>query len=67
MTTTPAPVIDLAAIVADLEAGQILLLDLPEGNRWTYQPQLIHRRDAPLGRCGALFVELLLGGVHQKI
>ena len=59
--------IPLHLVEADLEAGQILLLDLPEGNRWTYQPQLIHRRDAPLGRCGALFVELLLGGVHQKI
>lgn len=52
---------------ADLAAGRLVLLDLPEGNRWTYQPQLITRRDEPLGRAARLFIDLLLEGLeHQK-
>lgn len=51
---------------ADLARGELVLLDLPEGNRWTYQPQLITRRDAALGRAASLFIALLLGEDHQK-
>jgi len=49
----------------DLAAGTLVLLDLPDGNRWTYAPQLITRRDEPPGRAAALFIELLLAH-HQK-
>lgn len=48
----------------DLEAGRLVVLDLPGGNRWTYTPQLITRRDEPLGRAATLFVELLIAN-HQ--
>ena len=52
----------------DLADGGLVLVDLPEGNRWTYHPQLITRRDEPLGRAAALFIELLLEGRElQKI
>lgn len=43
-----------------LSSGELVLLDLPNGNRWTYTPQLITRRDDPPGRAGTLFHELLL-------
>jgi DNA-binding transcriptional LysR family regulator len=43
----------------DLDAGALVVLDLPEGNRWTYTPQLVTRRDEPLGRAATLFVALL--------
>ncbi len=48
----------------DLERGELVLVDLPDGNRWSYQPQLITRRDEPLGRAGALLVEII-GAVDQ--
>jgi len=44
----------------DLATGALVVLDLPDGNRWTYTPQLITRRDEPPGRAAALFIELLL-------
>ena len=48
----------------DLAAGTLVILDLPDGNRWTYSPQLITRREEPPGRAAALFIELLLAA-HQ--
>jgi len=51
---------------ADLDAGRLVLVDLPEGNRWSYHPQLITRRDEPTGRAAALFIELLLEAIGQK-
>jgi DNA-binding transcriptional LysR family regulator len=50
---------------ADLDRGELVVLDLPQGNRWTYTPQLITRRDEPLGRAASLFVDLLLAH-HQE-
>lgn len=52
---------------ADLQSGALVLLDLPEGNRWTYHPQLVTRRDAPQGRAAALYTALLLAETHQKM
>jgi DNA-binding transcriptional LysR family regulator len=37
--------------------GALRVLDLPDGNRWTYQPQLITRRDEPPGRAAQLLIE----------
>ena len=42
---------------APMAAGALCLLDLPDGNRWAYQPQLITRRDEPPGRAAALLME----------
>ncbi|MCK6521981.1 LysR family transcriptional regulator [Myxococcota bacterium] len=50
----------------DLRDGALVAVDFIEGNRWTYHPSLITRRDNPPGRAGSLFVELLLNIVHQK-
>jgi len=54
---------------ADLASGAFVLIDLPDGNRWSYYPQLITRRDAPPGRAGQLLIELLRApsAEHQKI
>ena len=43
----------------DLDRGALAVLDLPDGNRWAYTPQLITRRDEPLGRAAALFADLV--------
>ncbi len=53
-------------VEADLASGALVLLDFVEGNRWTYHPSLITRRDAPLGPAGALFVETFLATVGEK-
>jgi DNA-binding transcriptional LysR family regulator len=45
----------------DIARGELAVLDLPDGNRWTYVPQLITRRDEPPGRAAALFIALLTG------
>ncbi len=45
---------------ADLDAGALVLLDFPEGNRWAYHPQLITRRESLPGRAATLFMEILL-------
>jgi DNA-binding transcriptional LysR family regulator len=50
---------------SDLDSGALAILDLPEGNRWTYAPQLITRREEPPGRAAALFIALLLE--HHRI
>lgn len=42
---------------AAMDAGELRLLDLPDGNRWTYQPQLVTRRDEPPGRAATLIIE----------
>lgn len=44
---------------AGLAAGELTLIDFSEGNRWTYHPQVVHRRDLPLGRAGQLFLRCL--------
>lgn len=44
----------------DLRDGALVVLDLPDGNRWTYTPQLITRRDEPPARAAALFIELVM-------
>jgi DNA-binding transcriptional LysR family regulator len=47
-----------------LTAGRLVVVDLPGGNRWTYQPQLVSRRGEAPGRARALFTALLCGGEH---
>lgn len=54
-------------VAEDLRAGALVAVDFVEGNRWTYHPSLITRRDQPLGPAAALFVELFLAAIHQKI
>jgi DNA-binding transcriptional LysR family regulator len=44
--------------------GGLALLDLPDGNRWSYVPQLVTRRDELPGRAAALVLELIQS--HQK-
>lgn len=47
-------------LVADeLAAGRLVLVDLPDGNRWTYHPQLVTRRDEPPGRAAATLMALI--------
>lgn len=43
----------------ELGAGSLVVVDFPEGNRWTYTPQLITRRDEPPGRAASLFMSLI--------
>lgn len=55
-----------AHLAADsLAAGALVILDLPDGNRWSYQPQLITRRDEPVGRAASLFITLMTAH-HQE-
>lgn len=49
-------------VATALEQGELCLLDLPDGNRWTYQPQLVTRRDEPPGRAATLLIEHVCGG-----
>lgn len=44
---------------ADIAAGRLVIVRLPEGNRWTYHPQLVTRRNEATGRAAALFITLL--------
>jgi len=53
-------------VADDLDADRLVVLDFPEGNRWSYHPQLITRREETPGRAARLFVELLLASVGQK-
>jgi DNA-binding transcriptional LysR family regulator len=50
----------------DLARGALVIIDLPEGNRWTYIPQLITRRDERPGRAAALFMELALASINKS-
>ncbi len=50
---------------ASLADGSLVVLDLPDGNRWSYQPQLITRRDERPGRAAALLLQLVCGH-HQE-
>lgn len=47
-------------VADDIVGGQLRLLDA-EPNAWTYHPEVITRRDHPLGRGGRLFFETLRG------
>jgi DNA-binding transcriptional LysR family regulator len=49
----------LHLVADDLASGALVLIDLPDGNRWTYQPQLITRRDEPPGRAAALLMDVV--------
>ena len=45
-------------IAADLTEGTLVGIG---GQRWTYNPKLVHRSDVPLGRAAVHFAEALLG------
>lgn len=47
----------LHLVRAAMRAGELKLLDLPDGNRWSYQPQLVTRRDEPPGRAATLIMD----------
>lgn len=42
-----------------LASGELVPVPYVDGNRWTYHPHIVHRRDVPLGRAGARFLEQL--------
>jgi DNA-binding transcriptional LysR family regulator len=44
---TPHHIVD-----EDMRAGRLQPIDLVDGNRWTYQPRLVHRSTEPLGPAG---------------
>lgn len=50
----------------DLRDGRLVTIDYTEGATWSYAPQLITRRDHPLGRAGRLFLAALLGALEQE-
>ena len=50
----------------DLDRGALRLLELPDGNRWSYTPQLLTRRDSPPGPAAALFAEVLLAELQKN-
>jgi DNA-binding transcriptional LysR family regulator len=56
----------LHLIEEELRSGLLALVDLPGGNRWTYHPQLISRRNEPPGRARALLMALLTGPIPQE-
>jgi DNA-binding transcriptional LysR family regulator len=51
----------------DLQSGRLVLLDFPEGNRWTYHPQLVTRREEHPGRAATLLIDLLLGSTSKNL
>lgn len=57
--------VPLHLAAAAIEAGGLVVLDLPDGNRWSYTPQLITRRDERPGRAAALFMELMLAHIQN--
>lgn len=44
----------------DIATNKLVLLDFPEGNTWTYHPQLITRREEAPGKAAQLFSQLLI-------
>ncbi len=46
-----------------LASGALVQVPFDEGNRWTYRPQLVHRRDVPPGPAGQAFLRLLRDAV----
>jgi len=57
----------LARHLADplITEGTLVVLPFAEGSEHTFHPQLVQRRDRPLGRAGLLFVEFLLKEIQQ--
>lgn len=53
-------------VAGDLEAGRLVVLDFPEGNRWSYHPQLVTRREETPGRAATLFMDLLRASFGEK-
>jgi DNA-binding transcriptional LysR family regulator len=42
-----------------LDSGELRTVGFEEGDRYTFEPHLVHRRDVPLGRAARWFLELL--------
>jgi len=42
-----------------LDAGELVLLEFDEGNTHLFTPQLVYRRDDPLGRAAKLFAKFI--------
>jgi DNA-binding transcriptional LysR family regulator len=42
-----------------MESGELRTVGFEEGDRYTFDPHLVHRRDVPLGRAARWFLELL--------
>jgi len=47
-------------IQKDLKDGKLSLIESEELHQWAYNPQLVRRKNSPLGRAGTLFRDLLL-------
>ena len=54
-------------VTRDLEEGRLRAVPNAAGSEaFTYHPQLVARADAPLGRAGALFVDLLQAKIQKS-
>lgn len=49
-----------------LDRGELRQIGFDEGNRWTYRPHIIWRRDVPLGRAGRLFLAALQAAIAES-
>ena len=49
----------------DLHHGRLVQIHTSEPDEWTYSPELVHRKDRPLGRAGQRFVEILLASIKK--
>lgn len=51
----------------ELADGRLVLVDLVDGNDWTYKTWLVTRRDDASGRASALFCDAVQAALHQII
>lgn len=51
----------------ELDAGQLVPIEVVEGHRWTYHPKLARRADRPLGPAGRLLRDLLVAELRGEV
>ncbi|MEP6861255.1 MAG: LysR substrate-binding domain-containing protein [Deltaproteobacteria bacterium] len=49
-----------------MRRGELKTVGFSEGDRYTFEPRLVHRRDVPLGRAARLFVSLYEEEVSRR-
>ena len=50
----------------DINQGRLVQIHTSEPDEWIYSPELVHRKDRPLGRAGQRFVEILLASIKNS-